>query len=483
MSAANHIAKVVVAGGGITAWSAAAALKKRIPSLDVRLIETAATADALADRIISTLPSISGFHGDIGLTDADVITRAGSGLRLGTMFQGWAGGQPDYIHAYGDCGAAVGVVPFHQLWVRHSRENALPPFDRFSAAAELARSGSNAQVASQPVGLQLTFKRYAEMMRAYALHLGVHAQTGLITDVELGTDSGFIDALLLADGGQVRGDLFVDCTGAGSLMQQRLDTPFVDWSAWLPCDRVLLQETGPDPAAVSLDRVAALPVGWRWTASSPQAASAGVVYSSAHAKHDEIARELETAAEPLAIPQGRRRDFWVRNCVAIGDAAVTVEPLEWTNLHLVHSQLDRLVAMMPGRDCAAIELAQFNRECAAEADRVRDFLCLHYVCSSRPEPFWQEAAAITPPPSLEHTLALFTERGRLPYYQEETFTRDSWLTVLLGQGIRPRRIDPLADLVSPQEAGQAFAAMRQSLQSFNLPAAREPAELNPHGIR
>jgi tryptophan halogenase len=139
--------------------------------------------------------------------------------------------------------------------------------------------------------------------------------------------------------------------------------------------------------------------------------------------------------------------------------------------------------MMPGRDCAEIEVSLFNGECAAEADRVRDFLCLHYVCSQRPEPFWREAASIAPPASLQHTLALFKERGRLPYYQEETFTRDSWLTVLFGQGVRPRRIDPLADLVSPQEAAQAFAAMRQALHSSTtLPAAELP-ELNPHGIR
>jgi tryptophan halogenase len=92
-------------------------------------------------------------------------------------------------------------------------------------------------------------------------------------------------------------------------------------------------------------------------------------------------------------------------------------------------------------------------------------------------------AAITPPRSLEHTLSLFKERGRLPYYQEETFSRDSWLTVLLGQGIRPRRIDPLADIVSRDEAAQAFAAMRQSLKSFTLPSRPDLLELNPHGIR
>jgi tryptophan halogenase len=140
--------------------------------------------------------------------------------------------------------------------------------------------------------------------------------------------------------------------------------------------------------------------------------------------------------------------------------------------------------MMPGRDCAPAELAEFNRQCGQEADRIRDFLCLHYVCSERSEPFWKEAGTISPPPSLSHTLSLFRERGRLPYYEEETFARDSWLAVLLGQGVRPRRVDPMTDLVSPEEAERAMANIAQSAQSFHVTQpALSPLDLNPRGAR
>jgi tryptophan halogenase len=178
------------------------------------------------------------------------------------------------------------------------------------------------------------------------------------------------------------------------------------------------------------------------------------------------------------------REFWVRNCVTIGDAAVAVEPLEWTNLHLVHSQVDRIMAMMPGADCAPVELAEFNRQCAAEADRVRDFVCLHYISARRSEPFWKDAASITPPPSLAHTLEQFAERGRLPFYEEETFARDSWLAVLFGQGFEPRRADPLADLVPPAQAAQALRAMRQAIERSpaSLPTSTL-IDLNPRGAR
>jgi tryptophan halogenase len=180
-----------------------------------------------------------------------------------------------------------------------------------------------------------------------------------------------------------------------------------------------------------------------------------MVFSSAHAAQDGV-----------RLAQGRISQPWLANCVAIGDAAVRVEPLEWTNLHLAHSAMDRLVAMMPDRDFSPVELWDYNRQAAAEADRVRDFLALHYVASQRPEPFWRDAAAAEPPASLAHTLALFRERGRLPFYEEETFARDSWLAVLLGQGLLPRAADPLIDIVPPRDSDAAMAGMRRAIETM-----------------
>lgn len=487
MTHAGSIASVVVAGGGISAWSAAAALKRRIPSLEVTLVSTPVPPNALADRTISTLPSIADFHSDIGLTDEDTVTRAASGLRLGTLFDGWAESLPSYVHAYGPYGAPVGGVPFHELWLREHRSAGLAPFDRFSPAAELARSGRTvvSSAGNLAFGLQLSLDRYTELMRAYAFHLGVSERQGGIADVQLRSSDGFIERVVLDDARDVTADLFVDATGPAAQLHSRMGSPFIDWRIWLPCDRLRVSDGPADPSAIVMDRVTARPFGWRWTASSPTGSSSGVVYSSAHASDDAVAREFDgQAGEIVKLKQGRVREFWVRNCVTIGDAAVAVEPLEWTNLHLVHSQVDRIIAMMPGADCAPVELAEFNRQCAAEADRVRDFVCLHYISARRSEPFWKDAASITPPPSLAHTLEQFAERGRLPFYEEETFARDSWLAVLFGQGFEPRRADPLADLVPPAQAAQALRAMRQAIERSpaSLPTSTL-IDLNPRGAR
>jgi tryptophan halogenase len=175
---------------------------------------------------------------------------------------------------------------------------------------------------------------------------------------------------------------------------------------------------------------------------------------------------------PVAIRPGRRPEPWLRNCVALGDASVAMEPLEWTGLHLAHSAIDRLIAKLPDRDCSPVELWDYNRETRAEADRARDFVTLHYVRSARPkDPFWREAAGIEPPPSLAHTLSLFEERGRLPIHEEETFSRHSWVAVMLGQGAIPRRADPLIDVTPPEQSERTMAQIRDAIAAMvpNLP--------------
>jgi len=468
--------EVVVAGGGLLGWSVAAALRRKLPALSVTVLPLAPPPDALVERIGSTLPSIGDFHHDLGLGEGDAVFGGGCSFRLATEFAGWTADRPPYVHAYDRYGQALGTASFHIHWVRQTRLGQTAPFDAFSAAAQMARAGRFILPQDDPTsplahfgfGLALDPVRYPQMMRTYALHLGAQERRGELAGVRLRGDDGFVEALDLDDGTSLAADLFVDCTGPRALLRGVLDQDFEDWSAWLPCDRLLLADAAPAADPSPLDRCIAHPAGWSWAAEARARTSHGLAYASAALGDDQAAAmlQIQSGAEPaapVAIRQGRRPEPWLRNCVAIGDAATMVEPLEWTNLHLAHSAIDRLVAMMPDRDCAAVELWDFNRQCAAETARVRDFLALHYRTSNRTEPFWVELRQAPPPDSLAHTLRLFAERGRLPFYEDETFSRDSWLAVLLGQGVIPAYVDPLIDTVAPAESARAMAAMRDTI--------------------
>lgn len=476
MNEAGRITEFVVAGSGLVGYSAAALLKRRIPGATVTIVG-AAPMDALSERVHATLPSMPGFLADLGIEEPQVLMGTGAAFRLGSLFEGWSGSRPAYVHAYGEVGKAMGVTPFHHHWVRMAQKGNAAPFDSHSPAAMLGRGGrfvhpqgdENSPLSTYEYGLTIDPARHRELMRAFARHLGVVERPAGVAEVRLAGD-GFVAAVVLDDGSEIGGHLFIDCTGPRALVRAKLDDRFEDWSRWLPCDRAVFA-TGPGTAdPPTLDMVAAHGAGWGWESLSRAAKSWGLVYASAHLPADEAAGMLP-GGETLSFRPGRRSQPWFRNCVAVGDAAVVMDPLEWTGLHLAHSALDRLISKMPDRDWSPVELWDYNRECAAEAERARDFALLHYVAADRKEPFWRDVAAIAPPDSLAHTLSLFRERGRLPLYEEETFNRHSWTSVLLGQGVLPRRVDPLIDLVPPEQSDRAMAQIREGLAAMipNLP--------------
>ena len=478
MTDSKSIRSVAVAGGGIVGWSAAAALKRRLPALSVSVIATSPPANALAECLSSTLPSIIDFHQDLGLSDADTIIRAGSGYRLGTRFENWS--DADYVHAYGSYGAQLGPAAFHQYWVQAAKKGAAGPFDVYSAAAVVARKGrfappdaiAHAGLGTIGYGLRIDPGRYRSMMRAFALHLGTTEIIGPILDVRLNGDDGSI-AAVGARGGEVAADLYIDATGPDALLRSRLDDRWEDWSAWLSADRILVGRSDLHVQPSLLDRAVVRGGAWWWQAAAPGRTDYGIVYSSSWVDDGEAEKTLrENAAglvldAPVTIRQGRWSQPWLCNCLAIGDAAVAVEPLEWTNLHLAHGAIDRLVAMMPDRDFHPVELWDYNRQVGAEADRVRDFLILHYRTARRePASVSGEDLSADLPTSLSHTLEQFQERGRLPFYEEETFSRDSWLAVLLGQSVMPRRVDPLTDEIAPAESKKMLDETSEAIASF-----------------
>ena len=112
MEAQSLIRTIVVAGGGIVGWSAAAAFRRHLPNIAVTVLASPPPPDSLAERVGSTLPSIVGFHGDLALSELNAVVRTGSGYRLGTEFEGWAGERPPYVHAYGEHARPFGATSF-----------------------------------------------------------------------------------------------------------------------------------------------------------------------------------------------------------------------------------------------------------------------------------------------------------------------------------------------------------------------------------
>jgi tryptophan halogenase len=263
-----------------------------------------------------------------------------------------------------------------------------------------------------------------------------------------------LQSVTLADGRVLEADLFIDCSGfAGLLIGDARENPYQDWRNWLPCDSALAMPIARATDPLPYTRSIAGAAGWQWRIPLQHRTGAGHVFASDFINREAAERALRASVEgaPLAEPKllrfmpGRRTQAWRGNVVAIGLAAGFLEPLESTSIHLVQSAITRLLALFPDRAFAPADIAYFNRATAAEFDRIRDFLILHYHATERQDsPFWNHVRTMAIPDTLAERIDLFRSRGRFFPEAFDLFLEPSWVAVLNGQGIRPTCPDPLA---------------------------------------
>jgi tryptophan halogenase len=476
------IRSIAVAGAGIVGLSAAIAFARALPKARVSLVALPTDPSALADRTAATMPTVHRFHAAVGLDELDLVRRSIALHRLGTSFSSWsASGEPWYL-AFGDYGQPAGRLPFHQVWAAARGVEGTLPYHRYCAAALLAEAGKfvhPVQDTASPLstylyGLFLDPALYRARLEEQLEAQQIERIDGALASVERSGD-GRVAAMLLGDGRRIEADLFIDCAGPSAPLLSALDDGFEDWSDSLPCDRLLTGE-GKQAGPSSCDAAIAIPEGWLWTVPLPGRTLSALLYHSATPEAE--ARRLfaqEAGVEEagaVAFRPGRRPAPWTGNVLALGDASVALDPLHGAGLHLAHSAILRALELLPGRDCHELELREYNRQTGQETLRVRDFLALHYLRSGRSEgAFWRSLEGRPAPESLAHTLEQFEERGRLPFYEEESFTPDQWAAALLGLGVYPRAADPGASGILDEAvpAMQGLAARLADLPE-RLPA-------------
>jgi tryptophan halogenase len=107
----------------------------------------------------------------------------------------------------------------------------------------------------------------------------------------------------------------------------------------------------------------------------------------------------------------------------------------------------------------------------AQADRMRDFLALHYHGGGRTQgPFWHRLRSLPRPASLDRLLAQFARRGQIVPADEELVHRDAWVAVLLGQGMRPERADPAALSIPPDRAARLLTDLATRIAALEYSA-------------
>lgn len=475
----DRISKVVIVGRDESAWLSANILWRALghTGLDITVVELPSLLRA--GDVLPALKQLEAYHSLLGIDEAAVMQTAAATYTLGQRFSNWSKTRPPFIHGYSTYGRPLNQVTFHHYWLKARAMGLKAEFEDFSINAAAAKQGrfflpgaETDGFAICDYGYHLGAQGYCHVLKAIAVERGVKTVAGRIAEVVRDAEGGGITVLKLTNGQSVEGDFFVDATGAESLLLGGgLGVGFESWKKWFACDRMLTTYAPPLSPLPSFSQVAAFRSGWTGLYPLRNCTAVQQVYTSVDMTDEQA---LEAAGivsglrlnpnailTPLSV--GTRSVYWEKNCVAIGEAAVVLDPIDNVRLHVNLIGLSHLISLFPlTRDCT-IESAEYNKNARGAIERIRDYQLCHYVLNQRfDQPFWDHCRTIEVPETLRYKLELFAARGNIILYDDETFEEDDWLSMLFGHGLMPRAYDPVADQTPDAEAIQHF----QKILSF-----------------
>ena len=472
----NPISKVVIVGGGTAGWMSAALLRKVLgDKIAIELVESEQIGIVGVGE--ATIPPIQHVNSVLGIDEAEFLRETKATIKLAIRFENWRVRGEQYYHTFGAPGRSQAFCHFHHFWNRArlaGHHSNLWDYDLSYLACE-ANKFAKLQVQDPiwelPYAYHFDSSLYGQYLRRYSEARGVVRTEGLIQDVKLDPESGAVTAVALQGGGEVSGDLFVDCSGGrGLLIRQALGTGFEDWSHWLPCDRAMAVPSERFAQTLPFTRSIAHSAGWQWRIPLQHRNGNGLVFSSRHYSDDEAADLLlanldsKPVGDPKIIPfrTGRTRKQWNRNVVAVGLSSGFLEPLESTSIYLIQSAIVRLLHLFPHAGVTESLVDEYNRQSATEWELIRDFIILHYHVNERDDSqFWRDLRRMDVPERLTQKLGVFRADGRLLQDQYDIFLEPSWLQVMVGQGILPADYHPIADSLSEAELQEKLANTRR----------------------
>ena len=472
-SAPKPVRRVVIAGGGTAGWMVAAGLSKCLgQQLDIRLVESEEIGKVGVGE--ATIPTLHLLHEVLDLDEKEFIQATQATFKLGISFENWRDVGQHYFHSFGRTGKGHWTAGFHHFWLEGRKRGLASDYGDYCLELRAALDQRFALLPDNGINYAYHFDAalYGQYLRRFSEALGVRRFEGKIVQVHQAPD-GDITGLTLENGSLLEGDLFIDCTGMrGLLIGQTLGVGYESWQQWLPCDSALAVQTTSVGEPVPYTRSIAHPWGWQWRIPLQHRVGNGLVFSSRHVSDDEAKQALlanvqgEVLREPRVIKftPGQRDHVWKRNVVAIGLSSGFLEPLESTSIHLIQKGLTRLVELFPAEGICQSDVDEYNRQAHESIEHIRDFIILHYHVTNRGDSdFWRQCRDMAIPASLQHRIQLFRDSARFVPAAGDLFAENSWVQVMMGQGIAPRSHHPITRQMDNASLGDFLGGIRKEV--------------------
>jgi tryptophan halogenase len=449
----NSIKKIVIVGRDADAWLTGMMLKRGFPSpessVEVELLELPSILNE--NDFFSVLPTHKILHRALGAQEISLL-RSSKGLPFyGHRFSNWTANGEAYHSAYDRFGVDFEGVDFIQFWIKAAASGLKVPLEDFNlgvAASKQNRkielSSSSNEFSHASNGFHLSAKEYIRSVAGAAIREGLQYRNGSIQTVSV--NNGMIQEIQLTDGTKITADFFIDASGAEAILIKELEgNNWQSWGDYLPVDRLIVASAPVMKPMPPFCQNYALSGGWIGLYPMLNRTGVNIAYASKYENNINVRKEvagllgIEIRGQcEKQIESGIRKKHWIGNCLAIGETAVSMEPLEATQLHALNLGLSLLKSLFPVDRNYMPAANIYNEKIIDCVESTRNFQIAHYALNKRyGEPFWDYVRQVTLPSSLRDKIDLFKSRGIISMQENETFQEENWIALFIGHGICP----------------------------------------------
>ena len=481
------VKRVLVLGGGSAGFLAAISLKSKIPSLDVSVIRSREIAiigvgEGSTTSVAEHLFQFCNIHPGPFYAAVEPVWKLGGRFiwghrdhfdlafndQLDTQINGFSRSTGFYYDAIPntEMGIDSTLMSHNKVFVR----------------------GPDGRPAGDParLAMHLENEKFVAFLETYATKLGVPILEETIRQAL--QDERGVAGLLTASGQTLTADLYIDCSGFVSfLLGKTLGEPFVSFKNSLFCDRAVIggwartdEPIRPYTTNETMD------AGWCWKIEHEHRINRGYVYASDFVSDEQAEREFRQKNPKLGPTRvvkyvgGRYERPWVKNVVAIGNAAGFVEPLQATALAVMCHNMQWLTwtLMDAEGETRPTQVKMFNRAAQDLWENLRGFLSIHYKFNKRLNtPFWQACWEKTDLGNAAALVEYYQENGPSTVWKPmlvgvvNVFRFEGWLSMLLGQSVPHRsKFRPTPQETERWHQFQRYAA-NLAARAYSVPEA------------
>jgi tryptophan 7-halogenase len=340
------------------------------------------------------------------------------------------------------------------------------------------------------MGFHIENEKFVSYLEAHALKIGIPIVDGTVQRVD--RDEAGVKQLHLTDGSVLASDLYVDCSGFGSLLLGKtLEEPFLPFKRTLFCDSAVVGSwaRGADEPILPYTTAETMDSGWCWRIEHEHQVVRGYVYSTGFITDDAAEAEFRRKnpkvqkTRIVRFTPGRRQRNWVGNVIGIGNASGFVEPLEATSLTTICGGAKSLTEFLTINGMRITDSIRryYNKQAEGAWEDTREFLGVHYKFNTRLDtPFWQECRASVDLGEAQVLVDYYRENGPALFSPglisrpNSVFGVEGYMNMLVGQAVpHQNHYTPTAD---EQQRWQSIRQKNQNQAQQGFTVAEALAE-------